>query len=155
MINNIGNPDRRKPLLELAMHDRAGQLAGDEPMYVPFVDEDGNVPNGLKMAADMIPALERLGITLENRISVQTYYKCLSWNLMHVVKYVAPTPTMVVAPELDETSPLDDQLNCFAEMGEPKELDILKGSRHMDWIFGDVQELFGRQLDFMKRHMKF
>lgn len=155
MIYNIGKPEKRKPLLELVMHDRANQLAGEEPMYVPFVDEEGNVPNGLEMAPEMIPALERLGHTLENRLSVQTYYKCLSWNLLYFIKYVSPTPAMMVAPELDETSPLDDQLSCFTQMGQPKELDILKGSRHMDWIFGDIEGILSRQLDFLKRHMGF
>ena len=61
----------------------------------------------------------------------------------------------MVSPEFDETSPLDDQLQCFAQMGQPKELDILKGAHHMDWIFGDVEEIFGRQLEFLQRRLKF
>jgi hypothetical protein len=155
MINTDGIPERRKPLLELAIHDRANQLAGQEPMYLPYIDEDGNMPNGQEMAPEIIPALDRLGITLENRISVQTYYKVLGWNLLHVVKYVAPTPAMMVSPELDETSPLDDQLHCFTQMGYPKELDILKGSGHLDWMFKDLEQILRRQFDFLKKYMKF
>lgn len=156
MINTDGSPERRKPLLELAMHDRTSQLlSGQSPMYLPYIDEDGNMPNGQEMAPEIVPALERLGIALENRISVQTYYKCLAWNLLHVVKYVAPTPAMMVSPELDETSPLDSQLHCFTQMGYPKELDILKGSGHLDWMFKDLEQILSRQFDFLKRHMKF
>lgn len=155
MISTDGSPERRKPLLELAMHDRESQLAGQEPMYLPYIDEDGNMPNGQEMAPEIIPALERLGIALENRISVQTYYKCLAWNLLHVVKYVTPTPAMMVSPELDETSPLDSQLHCFTQMGYPKELDILKGSGHLDWMFKDLEQILRRQFDFLKKYMKF
>jgi len=155
MISTDGSPERRKPLLELAMHDRESQLAGAEPMYLPYIDEDGNMPNGQEMAPEIIPALDRLGISLENRISVQTYYKCAAWDLLHVVKHVAPTPAMMVSPELDETSPLDSQLNCFTQMGYPKELDILKGSGHLDWMFKDLEQILVRQFDFLKKYMKF
>ncbi|KAK3374836.1 Alpha/Beta hydrolase protein [Podospora didyma] len=156
MINTDGSPERRKPLLELAMHDRESQLlAGQSPMYLPYIDEDGNMPNGQEMAPEIIPALDRLGITLENRISVQTYYKCLTWNLLHVVKYITPTPAMMVSPELDETSPLDSQLHCFTQMGYPKELDILKGSGHLDWMFKDLEQILRRQFDFLKKYMEF
>ncbi|KAJ1338626.1 fumagillin biosynthesis transferase [Microdochium nivale] len=161
MVSTDGTAERRKPLLELAMHDRESRLlllAGHqkaEPMYLPYIDEDGNMPNGQEMAPEIVPALDRLGIVLENRISVQTYYKCLAWNLLHVVKYVAPTPVMMVVPELDETSPLDSQLHCFTQMGYPKELDILKGSGHLDWMFKDLEQILRRQFDFLKKHMEF
>ncbi|KAK3371335.1 Alpha/Beta hydrolase protein [Lasiosphaeria ovina] len=156
MISTDGSPERRKPLLELAMHDRVSQLlAGQSAMYLPYIDEDGNMPNGQEMAPEIVPALDRLGIVLENRISVQTYYKCLAWNLLHVVKYVAPTPAMMVSPELDETSPLDSQLHCFTQMGYPKELDILRGSGHLDWMFKDLEQILRRQFDFLKKYMEF
>lgn len=54
-------------------------------MYLPYVNEDGSIPNGLQLPAEMMPALDRLGIPVENRISVQTYYKGLSWKVMDVV----------------------------------------------------------------------
>ncbi|KAH6632522.1 Alpha/Beta hydrolase protein [Chaetomium tenue] len=157
MINTDGSAERRKPLLELAIHDRASRLqtAEESPMYLPYIDEDGKMPNGQEMAPEIVPALDRLGIALENRISVQTYYKVLGWSLLHVVKYVAPTPAMMVAPELDETSPLDDQLHCFTQMGYPKELDILKGSGHLDWMFKDLEQILQRQFEFLKKHLAF
>ena len=137
------------------MYDRVSRLAGEEPMYLPYVNEDGSIPNGLQIAAEMMPALERLGIPVENRISVQTYYKALSWNLMNVVQYVSPTPAMMVTPEFDQSCPTKEQLACFEIMKEPKELDILKGKGHLDWIFGDVESILDRQLDFLKRHVHF
>ncbi|RLL93512.1 hypothetical protein CFD26_100402 [Aspergillus turcosus] len=73
LIDPTGNPERRQPILELAMHDRASRLAGEEPMYLPYVKEDGSIPNGLQLPAEMMPALDRPGIPVENRISVQNY----------------------------------------------------------------------------------
>ncbi|KAI0097582.1 Alpha/Beta hydrolase protein [Nemania sp. FL0031] len=156
LIDSTGNPERRQPILELAMHDRACRLTdGEEPMYLPYVNEDGSIPNGLQLAAEMMPALQRLGIPVENRISVQTYYRSLSWNILNVVQYIAPTPAMMVTPELDVSCPTEDQLACFAIMKEPKQLDILKGKGHLDWVFGDVESILSRQLDFLKKHMRF
>lgn len=155
LIDSTGNPGRRQPILELAMHDRASRLAGEEPMYLPYINEDGSIPNGLQMDAAMMPALERLGIPVENRISVQTYYKSLSWNILNVVQYVSPTPAMMVTPEFDLSCPTKDQLECYEFLKEPKELDILKGKGHLDWVFGDVESVLARQLDFLKRRMTF
>jgi hypothetical protein len=155
LIDSTGNPERRQPILELAMHDRASRLAGEEPMYLPYVNEDGSIPNGLQLPAEMMPALDRLGIPVENRISVQTYYKSLSWNILNVVQYISPTPAMMVTPEFDVSCPTEDQLKCYEQMKEPKELDILKGKGHLDWVFGDVESILNRQLDFLQRHMAF
>jgi hypothetical protein len=155
LIDSTGIPERRQPILELAMHDRACRLVGDEPMYLPYINEDGSVPNGLQMPADMIPSLERLGIPVENRISVQTYYKNLSWNIRNMVKYISPTPAMMVTPELDVSCPAEEQFECFKLMNEPKQLDILKGKGHLDWVFGDIDAILNRQLDFLKRSMSF
>lgn len=137
------------------MHDRASRLQGEEPMYLPYINEDGSIPNGMQLAAEMMPALQRLGIPVENRISVQTYYKSLSWNILDMVKHIAPTPVMMVTPEFDVSCPTKEQLHCFDLLDEPKELDILKGKGHLDWIFGDVESILSRQLDFLKRRLLF
>jgi hypothetical protein len=155
LIDSTGNPERRQPILELAMHDRASRLAGEEPMYLPYINEDGSIPNGLQMPADMMPALERLGVAVENRVSVQTYHRSLSWNILNLVQYISPTPAMMVTPEFDMSGPTQDQLECYDNMKEPKELDILKGKGHIDWIFGDIESVLTRQLDFLKRRMDF
>ncbi|KAF5617400.1 peptidase S15 [Fusarium sp. NRRL 52700] len=155
LIDSTGLPERRQPILELAMYDRADRLEGDDPMYLPYVNDDGSVPNGLQLAADMMPALDRLGIPVENRVTVQTYYRALTWSVLNLVEYIAPTPAMMVTPEFDVSCPTKDQLKAYERMGEPKELDILKGKGHLDWIFGDVDIILNRQLDFLKRQMNF
>ena len=70
---------------------------------------------------------------------------------MNVVPYISPTPAIMVTPELDASCPAEDQLRYYGIMGEPKELDILKGKGHLDWIFGDVESVLSRQLVFLKK----
>lgn len=156
LIDATGNPERRQAILELAMYDRAGRLAGDDSIYLPYVNEDdGSAPTGLQMTSQMIPALERMGVAVENRVTVQTYYRAMSWSVLNLVGYIAPTPLLMVTPEFDEACPTAQQLDAFDRMGEPKELDILKGKGHFDWIFGDVDGILSTQLDFLKRRMGF
>ena len=155
MIDITGNADRRQPILELAILDRVNRQAGEEPMYLPYINEDGSVPNGLQMQPDMLPALERLGVKVENRVSIQTYQRCLSWNVVNLVQYISPTPCLMVTPEFDMSSPTKTQLDCYNHIKEPKELDILKGKGHIDWIFGDLEGVLKRQLDFLKRRLDF
>ena len=62
---------------------------------------------------------------------------------------------MMVTPEFDLSCPTKDQINCYEHMKEPKEFDMLKGKGHLDWIFGDVESILTRQLDFLKRRMAF
>lgn len=106
-------------------------------------------------ASILMPALERLGVPVENRISVQTYHRSLSWNILNLVQYFSPTPAMMVTPEFDMSCPTSEQLECFKMMKEPKELDILKGKGHIDWIFGDIENVLSRQLDFLQRRLNF
>lgn len=153
VIDTTGNPERRQPILDLAMRDRAARLTENEPpFYLPYANEDGSVPNGFQLPPDMIPALHRLGIPVENRVYVQTYYVGLSWNILNLVKFISPTPIMMVTPELDMSVPTEDQLACFGKLEEPKQLDILKGKGHLDWMFGDVESVLKRQLEFLRKH---
>ncbi|CAG8959747.1 hypothetical protein HYFRA_00001653 [Hymenoscyphus fraxineus] len=155
LVDATGLENRQQPILELAMHDRVNRLNGEEPMYLPYINEDGSIPNGLQMPSEMMPALARLGIEVENRVSVQTYYRALSWNILNIVHHISPTPVMMVTPEFDVSCPTKDQLECYDHIKEPKELDILKGKGHIDWIFGDFESILERQLDFLKRRMVF
>ncbi|KAJ5197590.1 Alpha/Beta hydrolase protein [Penicillium cf. viridicatum] len=108
------------------------RLDGEDPMYLPYVNEDGSIPNGLQIAVELIPALERVGVPIENRISIQTYYRSLSWNILNLVEHICSTPVMMVTPELDVPCPTEDQPKCYALMKKPKKLHILEGRGHLD-----------------------
>ncbi|KAF3345656.1 DltD domain-containing protein [Verticillium dahliae] len=155
VIDLHGFPERRRAVLELAMQDRAGRLTGQEPIYLPYVNEDGSVPLGPKLGPDFMPTLERLKIPVENRVTVQTYYNSYSWDIMTLIGYVSPTPAMMVTPENDIECPAEEQMAAFARMGEPKTFHLLHGKGHLDWAFGDVDSVLNKQLEFLKDALKF
>jgi fermentation-respiration switch protein FrsA (DUF1100 family) len=155
MVDISGNPDRRDAILELALHDRAARLQGEDPMYLPVVNDDGTMPLGQVIGAEFFGTLERLNIPVENRVAIQTYYRALTWSILHLLPKVSPVPVMMVTPENDQVCPVPSQVKAFEMLGEPKEQCILPGKGHFDWMFGDTDAVLGQQLTFLKEHLKF
>ncbi|KAK3314486.1 Alpha/Beta hydrolase protein [Apodospora peruviana] len=123
LVDSTGLPEPRQPILELAMHDGAAQLANEQsdPMYRHWFDL----------------------CQLENTDAA-------FW-----LSTSPPTPGLMVTPELDVSCPAEDQLRAYDRMRQPKELHVLLGKGHLDWIFEDVDSILGRQLELLKRHMDF
>lgn len=126
-----------------------------EPMYLPYVNEDGTVPLGPMFGPEFIPTLKRLKVPVENRVTVQSYYNGYKWDIMTLISYVSPTPAMMVTPENDVECPAKDQIAAFARMGEPKTFHLLPGKGHLDWAFGDLDAVLNKQLAFLKEALGF
>lgn len=154
MVDVTGDPERREPILELALADRAAQLAGEEPMYLPLVDEDGVMPLGQRSGLGFFSAMEDMNLPVTNQVTVQSYMRVLNWDITHLLPKIAPTPVIMVTPERDQVFPAPKQKEAFDLLGEPKEQCILAGKDHFDWMFGDMDATFGKQLDFLKKHLK-
>ena len=154
MIDVTGDPARREAILELALADRANQLDGDEPMYLPLVDEDGIMPLGQVSGLGFFTTMEGMNLPVENRATVQSYMRGLGWSIMHLLPKISPTPVYMVTPELDQVFPAERQTEAFNLLGEPKEQWIVTGKDHFNWMFGDIDGVFNRQLDFLKKHLK-
>lgn len=152
MINVNGDPERREVIFELGLADRAGQLAGEEPMYLPLVDEDGNTPLG-QFLGNFFTTMDSMKMPIENRVTVNTYMRCLNWNILHLLPKISPTPVIMVTPELDQVYPAKKQTEAFDMLGEPKEQHLIAKKNHFDWMFGDMDGIFDKQLNFLKRHM--
>jgi acetyl esterase/lipase len=155
MIDVTGDPDRRNAILELALADRASQLAGEEPMYLPLVNEDGVMPLGQVSGLGFFSAMEDMNLPVENRVTVQSYMRALNWNILHLLPKISPTAVIMVTPELDQVFSAHKQKEAFDMLGEPKEHYIIEGRHHFDWMFGDMDGVFNKQLDFLKKHLKF
>lgn len=154
-IDVTGDPERREAILELALADRAGRLAGEKPMYLPLVDEDGVMPLGQVPGLGFFSAMENMKMPVENRVTVQSYMRCLSWSIEHMLPKISPTPVMIVTPELDQVYPATRQKEAFDILGEPKEHCVLAGRNHFNWMFGDMDGVFNKQLDFLRKHLEF
>ncbi|GLI80558.1 hypothetical protein PoHVEF18_008913 [Penicillium ochrochloron] len=152
MIDVTGDPERREAIFELGLEDRAAQLAGEEPMYLPLVDEDGNTPLG-QFLGNFFTTMDSMKMPIENRVTVHTYMRCLTWNILHLLPKISPTPVIMVTPELDQVFPAERQKEAFDMLREPKEHHLIVGKNHFDWMFGDMDAVFDKHLNFLKKHM--
>lgn len=153
MIDVTGDPRRHEAILELALADRAGQLSGEEPMYLPLIDEDGVMPLG-QVLGPFFTTMQDLNLPVVNRVTVQSYMRLISWSILHLLPKVSPIPIIMVTPELDQVFPAPKQKAAFDILGEPKEHCVIAGKSHFDWMFGDMDSVFNKQLDFLKKHLK-
>jgi cephalosporin-C deacetylase-like acetyl esterase len=154
MIDVTGDSDRHEAILELALADRANQLDGEEPMYLPLVDEDGIMPLGQVSGLGFFTTMEGMNLLVENRATVQSYMRGLGWSVMHLLPKIGPTPVFMLTPKLDQVFPATRQTAAFELLGEPKEQFVVPGKNHFNWMFGDMDGVFSRQLDFLKKHLK-
>ena len=60
----------------------------------------------------------------------------------------------MVTPELDQVYPASKQKEAFDLLLEPKEISIIPGKDHFNWMFGDMDGVFNNQLQFLKKHLK-
>ncbi|KAH7086123.1 peptidase S15 [Paraphoma chrysanthemicola] len=154
MMDVTGDPERREAILELGNADRAAQLAGEEPVYLPLVDEEGCTPLN-QFLGNFFTTMDTMKMPIENRVTAHTYMRCLNWNIWHLLPKISPTPVIMVTPELDQVYPAEKQKEAFDKLGEPKEHYIVEKKNHFDWMFGDMDNVFNKQLDFLKKHMQF
>ncbi|KAJ5100203.1 hypothetical protein N7456_006255 [Penicillium angulare] len=152
MIDVTGDPERREAIFELGLEDRAAQLAGEDPIYLPLVDEDGNTPLG-QFLGNFFTTMDSMKMPIENRVTVHTYMRCLNWSILHLLPKISPTPVIMVTPEHDQVFPAERQTEAFHLLREPKEQHLILGKNHFDWMFGDMDGVFDIHLDFLKKHM--
>lgn len=153
MMDVTGDPERREALFELGLEDRAAQLAGEDPMYLPLVDEDGMTPLG-QFLGNFFTTMDSMKMPIENRVTVHTYMRCLNWNILHLLPKISPTPVIMVTPENDQVFPASRQTEAFNLLNEPKQQHLLHNKHHFDWMFGNMDEVFDVQLNFLKKHLK-
>jgi fermentation-respiration switch protein FrsA (DUF1100 family) len=120
-----------------------------------LVNEDGVMPLGQVSGLGFFSAMEDMNLPVENRVTVQSYMRALNWNILHLLPKISPTAVIMVTPELDQVFSAHKQKEAFDMLGEPKEHYIIEGRHHFDWMFGDMDGVFNKQLDFLKKHLKF
>ncbi|ETS83615.1 hypothetical protein PFICI_05491 [Pestalotiopsis fici W106-1] len=151
--------DGLREMLAAAMEDRAAQLAGKAPRYVPVVQKDGNCPFGWGAGTSLIEygVAERSAAMFENycnEMSVQSHYRISTWRPYDLIPLVAPTPAMIVTAELDYMSPPEKQKALFNRLTGPKEYQSVPEKGHMDLLGGKgFENIMAKQVDFLIRHL--
>ncbi|KGO72703.1 hypothetical protein PITC_056890 [Penicillium italicum] len=136
-------PEKFPRVLAKSMQDRESQLVGNAPIFLPVLTEKGDNPAGLGIGADkeefdyMVNAKTRGAPNYENRTTLQSYYKIISWQPHGIMKYMAPTPVLMIVPEKDMISLPEGQLALFETFPEPKKVHIALGKGHLNVLSGD------------------
>ncbi|KAJ5089393.1 hypothetical protein N7532_008077 [Penicillium argentinense] len=145
------NPLDEAVIVAHAIADRAKQLGGNLPEYIPLLNDKGGHLMHFKYLSNMTP---------EQRHHLPAWVHGAKKNArpsMTLFAAVSPKPVTILMPEDDEIVPPAFQRCIFDSFQPPrKKYEIVKGRGHMN-ILKDVNfdELLGDQLAFLKDVMKF
>jgi fumagillin biosynthesis transferase len=148
---------QRDAVLALAMQDRISTVAGNPPVYISFVNDEGENPAGWGEQYS-VEAFQRFLETsfFTNQTTVQSYYHLNAWNPYGSMPLVSPTPAMMVTPAEDTLSRPEYQRKMFDLIAEPKVFDLVPGKGHMDVLHGEgAESVLQRQLEFLKEYLEF
>ena len=146
-----------KQVLAKAMKDRESQLAGNQAMYLPLLTETGEQPAGFGTGyqkEDVLGIIKRhasIEPSFIPRTTLQTYYSMAAFRPMALMKFVNPTPVLLMTGEDDEISPPELQRSMIYDVFEgPKEFVSIPNKAHMDILTGDgSMEVFDKQAEFL------
>ncbi|KAF2685011.1 DltD N-terminal domain protein [Lentithecium fluviatile CBS 122367] len=146
-----------KQVLAKAMKDRESQIAGNQAMYLPLLTETGEQPAGFGTGyqkEDVLGIIERhasIEPSFIPRTTLQTYYNMAVFRPMALMKFVNPTPVLLMTGEDDEISPPQLQREMIFDVFQGhKEFVEIPGKAHMDILTGDgSMEVFDKQAEFL------
>ncbi|WYZ35336.1 hypothetical protein EsH8_I_001612 [Colletotrichum jinshuiense] len=144
-------PEKGRAAMTLAMRDRVSRLAGNPPVYIPFVDQNGANPAGWGDNYSMGDFHRFLSnVVFTNQTTIQTYYHLVTWQPYGSMSLVSPTPVMVVTPGDDNISLPENQKKLFGMFDEPKTFLLVPGKGHMDCLAGEeMGDVLQKQLEFL------
>lgn len=148
---------QRDAVLALAMQDRVSSLSGNDPVYIPFVNDEGENPAGWGEQYS-VEEFQRFLETsfFTNQTTAQSYYHVVAWDPFSMMKLVSPTPAMMVTGAADVLSRPEYQQRMFELIGEPKVFHLVPGRGHMDLLNGaGADAVLQEQLAFLKKYLEF
>ncbi|KAF2114727.1 hypothetical protein BDV96DRAFT_646606 [Lophiotrema nucula] len=127
-------------VLQKCIQDRASQVMGNPPFYVPMLNASGINPASLdfgyerEYAAEMVRRGIQVAPNHKNQTTIQSYHKLVMWNPWPMWKHLGSTPVLFLVPETDRLCPPDVQIRHFESLSGPKRLHVQIGSGHMDIV---------------------
>lgn len=130
-------------ILKKCAQDRASQIVGNDPFYLPMLDAQGRNPAGFGLGIDneryskIIEAGKKIAPTHVNRTTIQSYYRMFLWQPFGLWRMNEHIPVFFVIPELDKLSPAEKQLIYWEELRCPKRKTIVRNVGHMEVMEGE------------------
>lgn len=161
------NPADQEGLVARAIEDRANQLRGAPPQYVPLLDEKGAHIMHFKYLANLseeqkaalpnwVHEAKKLSPAFNDKMTIQSFYRHAKWKPLKLFASLSPTPVMILTPEHDEIVPPAYQKSIFDSFHSPqKKYQIVKDKGHADFLSVSLDVLLAGQLAFLKEVLKF
>ena len=144
-------------LRDMFAADRAARLKGEKPILLPVVSADPMAPAGLpsresyNFFSQWDPETKK-GSTWKNEITLRTLEVLVSYNAMHALPRVAPTPVLIGVGIRDTNGAAEMTLRHYAQISEPKELCIVDADHYQLVNEGKPrEELHKREIAFLKK----
>ncbi|TGJ86986.1 hypothetical protein E0Z10_g1719 [Xylaria hypoxylon] len=142
-----------------AMQDRESRLSGNAAFSLPMITDRGVNPAGFSsgMGAtelDLVAEARKIpGFNLNT--TIQTYYNIMSWSPFKLLKFLTPTPVLIVTPEDDRISPLADQTELiYNHIQSPKQMYVVPKKGHMDVLDGEsFDNVMAVQVAFIRQYL--
>ncbi|KAI9759117.1 MAG: hypothetical protein M4579_002564 [Chaenotheca gracillima] len=161
------NPPDQPAILARAVEDRANQLRGHEPDYIPLLNEQGEHLMLFQYLAEMTPEqklhmpawvhnAKKRAPAFNDRLTIQSFYRHAIWKPLPLFASMR-TPVMILTPENDEIVSPAFQRSIFDGLqSEQKRFEIVKDRGHMNFLANvNFDELLAGQLAFLKDVLKF
>lgn len=154
--------EKRPKVLAKCMKDRESQIKGNEPFYIPMINDAGENPAGFNFGVDkdegarIAQAAVKLGMEgvaphHVNRTTIQSYYKLVMWQPSPLWAHLNPTPVLFVVPELDTMCPPSVQVKHYNALSGPKRWHLETGRGHMDITEGShLADLMIVKINFVR-----
>lgn len=140
-------PHKVSQAFEMATQDKERRLRGNEPLYNPPFNIDGNLyldflaSAGREAERFMIGAPKRGAKNYVHRVTVQSFARTVKWQPHGLLEFLKSTPVLFLVPENDGIVLPKDQLNMFNTLSTPKRLYIGKGKTHFTILGGDTADV--------------
>ncbi|KAK7710704.1 hypothetical protein SLS64_005607 [Diaporthe eres] len=160
---------RLPKVLAKVTRDRESRIKGNDPLYVPMMDEArGENPAGFDLGVEKAAALRILGARDDsiatrtelapghvNRTTIQSYLRILMWQPAGLWAEHLKVPTLLVVPENDALVGLERNREVFDSLECPKSMHVEPGRGHLDILEGEnLPELMKIQSDFISQTLK-
>ncbi|ETS73450.1 hypothetical protein PFICI_15055 [Pestalotiopsis fici W106-1] len=135
--------NKYRGVLSKAMQDRESQLAGNKAFSLPMITQKGENPAGFGVGLgtrewELVQESKQRMPNLEMNTSIQTYYNIMAWSPFQALRFLSPTPVLLVTPDEDRISPMAQQKELILDKIEgPKQMHVVQGKGHMDVLDGD------------------
>ncbi|PYH99746.1 alpha/beta-hydrolase [Aspergillus ellipticus CBS 707.79] len=156
MVQDFTPTPATAKMLRQCMKDRESQVKGNDPFYVPIVNEQGLNPVGFGPAYTKedyhlsLRARNTVAPNFSPDMTLQSYFQLVQYDPLSTMGYFPQTPVMMVVPELDELSPPDLQIKIFDGLPGPKRMYLAPGQKHRGVVTGEHAEIaFQRQIDYL------